>query len=215
VALKPEKITKMQEKIDYLSKHTVLACITRCNLGMRSLTLWARAQLHRCFTSFTIRANNYLEIEFDDPLGRDQALEVQYYDMKGQMICILPWSPYFNYEEDYATSQSFTSLWVQIVDLSPFYRSKDFIQDFVSAFAEVISVDDMESYCTKIYGPRICIITTDVEKLPKTLTLPRYDGRGDVSYKLTYSGLPEQCGRCRSYNHTVSQCKITSLPNQE
>jgi hypothetical protein len=215
VTLKPDKITKIQEKIDYLSKHTVLARITGRNPGMRSLTLWARARLHRSFTTFTIRANNYLEIEFEDPVGRDQALEVQYYDLKGQTICILPWSPYFNYEDDYAASQPFTSLWVQIVDLPPFYRSKDLIQDFVSAFAEVISVDDTESYRTKLSGPRIRIITTDVEKLPKTLTLPRHDGRGDVNYKLAYSGLPEQCGRCRSYDHTVSQCKLASLSNQE
>lgn len=215
VALKADKIPIIQKRIDYLSQHTVLARITGRNPGMRKLTLWARARLHRSFKSFTIRANNYMEIEFEDALGRDQALEVQYYDMSGQTICILPWSPYFNFEEDYASSKSYTSLWVQIVDLPPFYRSKDIIQDFVSAFAEVISVDDTESYRTKLSGPRIRIITTDVEKLPKMLTLPRHDGRGDVAYKLAYSGLPEQCGRCRSYEHTVSQCNAPQAPNRE
>jgi hypothetical protein len=184
--------------------HTVLARITGRNPGVRQLTMWARERLHRSYISFTTRANNYFEIEFDDPAGRDKTLEAQYYDLNGQTICISPWSPYFNYEKDYRHSKPNISLWVQIVDLPPFYRSKDMVHDLITAFAEVVAIDDTDSYKSKLSGPRIRIITSNVDTLPKTITLPRHDGKGDLIYELEYSGLPEQCGRCRSYDHTVS-----------
>ena len=103
---------KIQEKINYLKKHTVLSCITGRNPRMHKLTLWTRTRLHRSFIAFTVRANNYLEIKFDDPIGTDLALKIQYYDVYGQTICILPWSPYFNYEEGYSQVVFHTSLWV-------------------------------------------------------------------------------------------------------
>jgi hypothetical protein len=83
VELKPEKLIKIQQRIDHLSHHTVLARITGCNPGVRQLTMWAKEKLHRSYISFTTRANNYFEIEFDDLAGRNKTLEARYYDLNG------------------------------------------------------------------------------------------------------------------------------------
>lgn len=55
--------------------------------------------------------------------------------------------------------------------------------------------------------------------MPHTVVLPRLDGEGAVEYMLEYSGLPNQCGRCRARDHQVRHCpkKKTKVrrPEQE
>lgn len=43
----------------------------------------------------------------------------------------------------------------------------------------------------------------DLHTLPQMIVVPRLDGEGNVEYALEFSGLPNQCGRCRSHEHQV------------
>jgi hypothetical protein len=71
---------------------------------------------------------------------------------------------------------------------------------------KVIAVDNSEAYMAKLFGPRIRILVRDLKNLPQSVILPRLDEEGVVKYKVEYSGLPSQCGRCRSTEHIVRFC---------
>lgn len=92
------------------------------------------------------------------------------------------------------------------MDLCQILREESFLRTIGGHIGQVIAVDNSEAYRAKLFGPRIRILVRDLDNLPKTVVLPRLDEEGVVEYNLEYSGLPHQCGRCRSRDHQVRQC---------
>lgn len=52
----------------------------------------------------------------------------------------------------------------------------------------------------------------DLHTLPQMIVVPRLDGEGSAEYALEFSGLPHQCGRCRSHDHQVRNCPRKDPP---
>ena len=78
-----------------------------------------------------------------------------------------------------------------------------FLQTIGEQIGQVISIDNSEAYRAKLFGPKIRLLVRDLYTLPHTVVLPRLDGKGSIEYALEFSGLPNQCGRCRSREHLV------------
>ena len=97
-------------------------------------------------------------------------------------------------------------IWLQIVDLCQILREDNCLRTIGEHIGQVIAIDNSEAYRAKLFGPRIRILVKDIHNLPHTVVLPRLDGEGTVEYNLEYSGLPQQCGRCRSMDHQVRHC---------
>ena len=85
-------------------------------------------------------------------------------------------------------------------------REESFLQLIGEQIGQVISIDNSEAYRAKLFGPRIRLLVRDIRQLPQTVVIPRLDGAGTVEYKLEFSGLPKQCGRCRAHDHLVRNC---------
>lgn len=85
-------------------------------------------------------------------------------------------------------------------------RDDTFLRTMGEQIGQVIAIDNSEAYRAKVFGPRIRLLIQDLNTIPYTIVLPRLDGKGVVEYNLEYSGLPNQCGQCRSKEHQVSHC---------
>ena len=92
------------------------------------------------------------------------------------------------------------------MDLCQILREETFLRTIGGHIGQVIAVDNSDAYRAKLFGPRIRILVRDLDKLPRTVVLPRLDGEGVVEYDLEYSGMPNQCGRCRSRDHHARHC---------
>lgn len=103
-------------------------------------------------------------------------------------------------------------MWVQFVDLCQVLREESFLHLIGEQRGQVISIDSSEAYRAKLFGPRIGLFVRDLHQLPQTVVIPRLDGDGTVEYKLEFSGLPKQCGRCRAHDHLVRNCPRRSPP---
>ncbi|KAG0595094.1 hypothetical protein M758_UG138800 [Ceratodon purpureus] len=180
VSLSPSTVTELNAKIQHLERHTVIGQITGKHPGIRYLLSWARHTLHRSFLSITSRSNNYFELIFSDSMGAEETLAKKFFELQNQEILILPWSPYFDAKG--TPLQRRTALWVQIIDLPPWMRTKTILSEIISTFAEIVHIDDSESYLSKISGPRVRILTTSIDSLPSTVKLNRIDGKGIVLY---------------------------------
>nr|PNR26408.1 hypothetical protein PHYPA_030983 [Physcomitrium patens] len=66
----------------------------------------------------------------------------------------------------------------------------------------------METYRSKVSGPKVRVLVADITKLPFSLVLPNPTG-GEKEYHIEYSGLASQCNRCRSTSHHAKQCALT------
>jgi len=94
-------------------------------------------------------------------------------------------------------------IWLQIVDFCQILREETFLRTIKEHIGQVIAIDNFEAYRAKLFDPRIRILVKDLNNLLHTVVLPRLDGEGVVEYSLEYSGLPQQCGQCRSMDHQV------------
>lgn len=90
---------------------------------------------------------------------------------------------------------------MQVANLCQVLRDERFLHTIGSQIGQVISIDSSEAYKAKLLGPRIRLLVQNLNALPHTVVLPRLDGKGTQEYALEFSGLPNQCGRCRSREH--------------
>lgn len=95
---------------------------------------------------------------------------------------------------------------MQVVDLCQILRDEESLRTIGEKIGHVISIDTSEAYKAKLFGPHIRLLIRDSDRLPHTIVIPRLDGEGKAEYKLEFSGLPNQCGRCRSREHQVRHC---------
>lgn len=178
--------------------------------GLKALTAWARDTLHPSLTLLSLKTNNLFEVTFAQPEGRIHALTQAELVCDTANIFFSSWRPHL----DPKTAEEGLDhpVWVQIVDLCQVLREESFLQLIGEQLGQVISIDSSEAYRAKLYGPRIRLLVRDLHQLPQTVVIPRLDGEGTVEYKLEFSGLPKQCGRCRALDHLVRNCPRRSPP---
>ena len=188
------------------AKVSLLGRIQGKHPGLKALTAWARETLHPTLTLLSLKANNLFEISFSDPEGRVHALTQTELVCENAAISFSSWRLHYAASTNHGSEQLDFPVWLQVVDLSQILRNDIFLRTIGAHIGQVIAIDDSEAYRAKLFGPRIRILVNDINNLPQTVVLPRIDGEGEVEYHLEYSGLPNQCGRCRALDHQVRHC---------
>ena len=174
--------------------------------GLKALTAWARETLHPSLLLLSLKANNLFEVTFSTAEGRTHALTQADLNCEAANITFASWRPHFDAKTQQAQEQLDCPVWMQVVDLCQIMREEKFLRTIGDHIGQVIAIDNSEMYRAKLFGPRIRLLVKDPNNLPKTIVVPRLDREGVVEYSLEYSGLPNQCGRCRSRDHQVRNC---------
>ena len=176
--------------------------------GLKTLTAWAWETLHPTLTLLSLKANNVFEVTFGSPEGRTHALNQADLTCESASIFFSSWRPHFDARKPQDTDSLDYPVWVQIVDLCQVLRNEPFLQTIGEQIGQVISIDSSDAYKAKMFGPRIRLLVRDLHTLPQTVVVQRLDGArdGTVEYAFEFSGLPHQCGRCRSRDHQVRHC---------
>ena len=174
--------------------------------GLQALTAWAHENLHPSLDLLSLKANNIFEVTFEQPEGRIHALNQADLMCESAAIYFSSWRPHFDATTPQDTEKLDHPVWLQIVNLCQVLRDETFLHIIGEQIGQVISIDNSEAYRAKLFGPRIRLLVRDLDTLPHTVILPRLDGEGTIEYALEFSGLPNQCGRCRSREHQVRFC---------
>ena len=183
--------------------------------GLKALTAWARATLHPSLTLLSLKAHNLFEVTFSTPEGRIHALTQAELVCEQASIYFSNWKPHYDSRRSQGKDQLDFPIWMQIVDLCQILRDELILRTVGEHIGQVIAVDNSEAYRAKLFGPRVRLLVTNIDDLPQTVVLPRLDGEGAVEYNLEFSGLPNQCGRCRSREHQVRFCPKTLNRGEE
>ena len=206
VTVPEELLTTLRTTCAEKAKVSLLGRIQGKHPGLKALTAWARDTLHPSLNLLTLKANNLFEISFSEPEGRIHALTQTELVCDSANISFSSWRPHFDAKTHQAKDQLDFPIWLQIVDLCQILRDDTFLRTIGAHIGQVIAIDSSEAYRAKLFGPRVRILVSEIDKLPHTVVLPRLDGDGVVEYNLEYSGLPNQCGRCRALDHQVRHC---------
>ena len=206
IAVPEEMLQSLRTTCAIKAKLSLIGRIQGKHPGLKALTTWARDTLHPSLTLLSLKANNLFEVTFSQSEGRVHALTQTDSVCDSTPIFFSSWKPHFDPKTAHAHDQLDFPIWVQIVDLCQILREDTFLRTVGEQIGQVIAVDNSEAYRAKLFGPRIRVLVRDLKTLPQSVILPRLDGEGVVKYKLEYSGLPSQCGRCRSTDHLVRFC---------
>lgn len=179
--------------------------------GLKALTAWARGTLHSSLVLLSLKSNNLFEVTFLNPEGRVHALTQTELTCEAANISFSSWKPHFDLKAPQAEDRLDFPIWVQIVNLCQALRDDTFLHTIGAQIGQVVAIDNSEAYRAKLFGPRNRILVQDIQTLPLTVDIPRLDGTGVIEFKLEYSGLPNQCGRCRSHEHHVKHCPRKTL----
>lgn len=209
VTLPEDLLQTLRTKCAAKANSSLIGRIQGKHPGLKALTAWARETLHPSLTQLSLEANNMFEVTFSQPEGRIHALIQTELTCNATPIFFSSWKPHFNSKAP--QDQLDFPVWVQIVDLCFILREDTFLRTVGEQIGQVIAVDNSEAYWATVFGPRIRLLVRDLKTLPQSVVLPRLDGEGVVEHKLVYSGLPIQCGRCRSTEHSVRFCPKKDL----
>ena len=199
-----ELLTKLRATCEVKAATSLLGRIQGKHPGLKSLTAWAKEFLHPSLKLLSLRANNLFEVTFEHVEGRVHALKQSDFVCESSTIFFSSWRPHVNSRTSHDTLDH--PVWVQIVNLCQILRDDAFLRTIGEQIGQVIAIDNSEVYKAKFFGPRIRLLVCDLGNLPHAVVIPRLDGEGVVEYKLEFSGLPNQCGRCRSKDHQVKHC---------
>jgi hypothetical protein len=196
----------LRSKCDTTASVSLLGRIHGKHPGFKALTAWARETLHSSLELLSIKANNIFEVTFEKPEGRIHALNQADLVCESATISFSSWLPYFDANTPQDTDKLDYPVWMQVANLCKVLRDETFLQTVGEQIGQVISIDSSEAYRAKLFGPRIRLLVKDLDTLPHTVIIPRLDGKGTTEHALEFSGLPNQCGRCRSRAHPVRYC---------
>ncbi len=81
---------------------------------------------------------------------------------------------------------------------------------------EVLEIELEDSYIKRPAGPMITVETHDISKLAGYIRIPSMaEGattKDTTPQRILYSGLPNQCRKCRRFGHFARTCTMTKIP---
>ena len=173
INISPETIARIKARVEFTAKHALIGQIQGANPAQRDLQHWAEDNLPRSFDRLVVKRRGFFEIQFSAEEGRTEALSKTSYTYQGRPVTFKVWTPHFKPDDEVDKPQLKFPVWVQINELPMVFRSSDYLEEVVSQFAQVVMVEDSTEYRARFMGPRVRILTNNVEVLPKKITLPR------------------------------------------
>jgi len=108
---------------------------------------------------------------------------------------------------------------VQFPDLHEQFRNKRALIIMASKLGEVLDIEAADSYIKRSAGPMVTIEVKDIVKLASYIRIPSMvEGAAvtdTIRQKILYSGLPNQCWKCRRFGHQARACNIVRNFAQE
>jgi hypothetical protein len=214
ITLSAGLLADLQTQCNSKASVTLLGRIQGKHPGLQALTAWAQETLHSSLVLLSLQANNVFEVTFDKPEGRLHALNLADLMCESAAIFFFSWHPHYDASAPNDTENLDYPVWMQVANLCQVLRGDKVLQEIGEQIGQVISIDNSEAYKAKLFGPRIRLLVKDIDDLPHTVVIPRLDGKGTIEHALEFSGLPNQCGRCRARDHQVRHCPKKELPNR-
>jgi hypothetical protein len=92
------------------------------------------------------------------------------------------------------------------------FRNAKALTIMANKLEKVLDIEAEDSYIKRPIGPMVTVEVQDISRLAGFIRIPSMsEGAGTaniIRQKILYSGLPNQCRKCRKFGHHAKACNM-------
>jgi len=169
-----------------------------------------KLHLPASYVSTTLLTRGYFLILFENEEGTIATRKLTTVDWSGLCLSFSKFSPDFDASVQGAEALLTHMIKVQFPDLHEQFRNAKALTILASTLGGVLDIEAADSYIKRPAGPMVTIEVQDITRLAGFIRIPSMAERAPTSntirQRILYSGLPNQCKKCRKFGHHARAC---------
>jgi hypothetical protein len=165
------------------------------------------------FTSTTLLTHGYFLISFENEEGAIATRKLTTVDWSGLSLSFSRFSPDFNSSAQGAKALLKHTIKVQFPDLHEQFKNAKALTIMASKLEAVLEIEAAKSYIKRPVGPMVTVEVQDISRLAGFIRIPSMAEGAPTTNSIwqiiIYSGLPNQCRKCRQFGHHAGACNVT------
>jgi len=219
VDLPRDLVSTMKESAAKKTRRTVIGRTLGGRVMLKSLLDCLKLHLPIPLVSITLLTRGYFEILFEEEEGAKATRRLTAIKWSGLSLSFSHYAPNFDASAQGAEAQLTHAIRVQFPDLHEEFKNTRVLTLMASKLREVLEIEAADLYIKRPAGPMIMIELRNISRLPGYIRIPSMaEGSEDtatIAQKNLYSGLPNQCKKCRRFGHHARTCNTGRIKPRE
>jgi len=202
----------MQENAAKKARRTVIHRTLGGRATFKMLLDCLKLHLPAPLVSVTLFTRGYFEILLEDEEGAKATRWLTVVEWNGLGLSFSQYIPNFDASSQRVEAQLTHAIKVQFPDLHEKFRNIRALTIMASKLGEVLEIEATDSYIKRSARPMITIELRDISKLPGYIRISSMaegvETKDTIAQRILYSGLSNQCRKCRQFDHHAQICTI-------
>ncbi len=212
-------VIEMQVNATKKAKRTMIGRTLGGRASFKMLLESLKLHLPASFVSVTLLTKGFFLILFEDEEGATATRKLAAVEWSGLSLSFSRYNPNFDANAQGAQALLTHAIKVQFLDLHEQFRNERALTIMASKLGEVLDIEAADSYIKRSAGPMVMIEVKEITNLAGYIRIPSMaEGAAytdTIRQKVLYSGLPNQCRKCRRFGHQARSCNTVTNFAQE